>query len=241
MATPLCTAADAHGAQRRRVAGVEAARHVGARDDLEHRLVVAQLPHAERLAEVTVQVDRHHRGERRPRPEPPSPGAFWCLSPGLRRCTNRTFVVADRSGVARVRAWSLLGHPPAHERGRARCGANRSGPRPDRGPSTGRRVPGERRRTDRISRQRLRGSRRSCRWPPLLSMSSPASTNVPSCARLATSYDVHLTGLVEVGVVEARWSAARCRRRRAGSPRPCGGPPRRCCPGRDHPRRSPRP
>ena len=75
MATPLWTAADAHGAQRRRVAGVEAARHVGARDDLEHRLVVAELPHAEGLAEVTVQVDRHHRGERTPRPRERRPDA----------------------------------------------------------------------------------------------------------------------------------------------------------------------
>ena len=42
-----------------RVAGVEAARDVGARDDVEHRLVVAEDPGAERLAEVGVEVDPH--------------------------------------------------------------------------------------------------------------------------------------------------------------------------------------
>ena len=43
----------------RRVAGVEAARDVGARHDVEHRLVVAEHPGAERLAEVGVEVDPH--------------------------------------------------------------------------------------------------------------------------------------------------------------------------------------
>ena len=47
----------AHG---ERVAGVEAAGHVGAADDVEHGGVVAHAPGAERLAEVGVQVDAGH-------------------------------------------------------------------------------------------------------------------------------------------------------------------------------------
>src|SRR5690606_14056317 len=45
-----------------RVAGVEAAGHVGARDDAEHGAVVAEGPGAERFAEVGVEVDAGHRG-----------------------------------------------------------------------------------------------------------------------------------------------------------------------------------
>ena len=52
-----------HGAaDGARVAGVEAARHVGAGDDVEHRRVVAEHPGAERLAEVGVEVDPHGHG-----------------------------------------------------------------------------------------------------------------------------------------------------------------------------------
>ena len=40
-----------------RVAGVESARDVGAGDHAEHRVVVAEPPHAEALAEVGVEVD----------------------------------------------------------------------------------------------------------------------------------------------------------------------------------------
>ena len=47
--------------QRRRVAGVEPARDVGAGDDAEHRLVVAERPRAERLTEIAVEVDGGHR------------------------------------------------------------------------------------------------------------------------------------------------------------------------------------
>ena len=47
----------AHPLQGEAVAGVEAARHVRARDEVEHRRVVTQLPGAEGLAEVGVEVD----------------------------------------------------------------------------------------------------------------------------------------------------------------------------------------
>jgi hypothetical protein len=43
-------------AHRGRVAGVEAAGDVGARDDVQQRLVVAQPPGTEALAEISVQV-----------------------------------------------------------------------------------------------------------------------------------------------------------------------------------------
>ena len=49
--------AGAHAAHGRRVAGVEAARHVGAGDEAEQRLVVTQPPDAEALPEVGVEVD----------------------------------------------------------------------------------------------------------------------------------------------------------------------------------------
>ena len=42
-----------------RIPRVEAARHVGARDDVEHRVVVAEGPAAEGLGEVAVEVDLH--------------------------------------------------------------------------------------------------------------------------------------------------------------------------------------
>ena len=51
----------AGAAQRRRVAGVEPARDVRRRHEPEHRLVVAEHPAAERLAEVGVEVERVHR------------------------------------------------------------------------------------------------------------------------------------------------------------------------------------
>ena len=49
-----------HTTQRRRVAGMEPARDVGTGDQVEHRLVVAQRPGAERFTQVGVQVDRCH-------------------------------------------------------------------------------------------------------------------------------------------------------------------------------------
>jgi hypothetical protein len=54
--------AGADAAHRGRVAGVEAAGHVGAGDDREQGVVVAQAPDAEALAQVAVQV--HHGIER---------------------------------------------------------------------------------------------------------------------------------------------------------------------------------
>ena len=53
----------AHGQEHRRVAGVEAAGDVDARDDLDHRVVVAELPATEGLPDVGVEVDgpRHRR------------------------------------------------------------------------------------------------------------------------------------------------------------------------------------
>ena len=44
----------AHAPHRRRVAGVEPAGDVGARDDVEHRLVVTERPHPERLPEIAL-------------------------------------------------------------------------------------------------------------------------------------------------------------------------------------------
>lgn len=46
--------------QAGRVAGMEAARHVGAGDHVEHRLVVAQPPLPEALADVGVQINAGH-------------------------------------------------------------------------------------------------------------------------------------------------------------------------------------
>ena len=50
-----------HGAQDAdRIAGVEPAGDIGARDDLEHRRVIAHAPCAVALAEVAVEIDRVH-------------------------------------------------------------------------------------------------------------------------------------------------------------------------------------
>ena len=51
----------AHPSHDRRIAGVESARHVGARHQPQHRLVVAELPDPEPFAEITVQVEYHLR------------------------------------------------------------------------------------------------------------------------------------------------------------------------------------
>ena len=64
----------AHPSQRRRVAGVGATGDVGAGDDVEHRLVVAETPHAERLTEIAVEVDRGHAAS--VEPEVTGPGSF---------------------------------------------------------------------------------------------------------------------------------------------------------------------
>ncbi len=48
------------------ITGMEPARHVGARDDLQHRGVVTHLPDPVRLPQVTVDVDGHHPATLRP-------------------------------------------------------------------------------------------------------------------------------------------------------------------------------
>jgi hypothetical protein len=62
---PLGHRALAGGQQGPRVAGVEAAGHVGAADHVEHRVVVTELPGAEAFAEVAVEVHVSPPGSRR--------------------------------------------------------------------------------------------------------------------------------------------------------------------------------
>ena len=110
-----CAAAAAHAApQRRRVAAVEPARHVGAGHDAQHRRVVADLPDAVGLADVAVEVDRHgspqsalDRGVGPLRPEQPAdllvgqpPEALERLSPRTSRATSRSSALSVRSGPA---------------------------------------------------------------------------------------------------------------------------------------------
>ena len=64
----------AYASQRRGIAGVGPAGDVGAGDDVEHRLVVAQAPDAERLTKIAVEIDRGHTAS--VEPEPRGPGSF---------------------------------------------------------------------------------------------------------------------------------------------------------------------
>jgi hypothetical protein len=50
----------AHPQQAGGIPGVETAGHVGAGDDLQHRIVIAKAPHAKALAQVGVEVDTGH-------------------------------------------------------------------------------------------------------------------------------------------------------------------------------------
>ncbi len=53
----------AHAQQAGRVAGMETTGHVGAGDDAEHGVVIAEPPDAEALTQVGVEVDGGHGGQ----------------------------------------------------------------------------------------------------------------------------------------------------------------------------------